>query len=177
MSNNNFIAGIAIGAAIGSVASWLFVKKKYERIVQEEVESVRAAFERYHTEVEKIILSEPGECEPAPKEVVKEEYKEIISDSSYSKGNLNNDCSDPYVIAPEELGGEEGEYNILSLTYFSDGVLADDTGEIFNIAGSIGEDALEHFGEYEDEAVHVRNESWNTDFEIFLDERKYSEVY
>lgn len=176
MSKKSFIAGLAIGAVIGSVAAWHFVKKKYEQLVQEEVESVKEAFERYYTEVDKNILdSEPGECEPVT-QVDKEEYKQIVGGNDYVKCDLTNDCSDPYVIAPEELGGEQGEYNILSLTYYSDGVLADDSGEVYNV-GVVGEDSLEHFGDYEDEAVHVRNESWNTDFEIFLDERKYTEVF
>lgn len=178
MSNKKLIVGFAIGALVGSVATWRIVKNKYERLVQEEIESVKAAFERYYTEVEQIITDEPEQeltQEEKKEEVAK--YNTIITESSYSTGGISNDCSDPYVIAPDELGGEEGEYNILSLTYFADGVLADDQGNVFNIADSVGEDSLNHFGDYEDEAVHVRNESWNTDFEIFLSERKYTEVY
>lgn len=176
--NKSFIAGIAIGAVIGSVVSWKIVKNKYEQLVQEEIESVKAAFERYYTEVEELILEKPETpiVEKVSKEE-KEEYKEIVAETSYSSGDLNNECSDPYVIAPEELGGENNEYNILSLTYYADGVLADPTGEVFNIQNAIGEESLEHFGKYEDDVVHVRNESWNTDFEIFLDERNYTEVF
>lgn len=178
MGNKKLIVGFAIGALAGSVAAWRILKKKYEQLVQEEIESVKVAFERYYSETQSEVIQNSTE-EPVAenKQEVVAEYKEVIANSAYSKGNLNNDCSDPYVIAPEELGGEQGEYNILSLTYFSDGVLADDQGEVFNIAAAIGEDALDHFGDYEDEAVHVRNESWNTDFEVFLDERKYTEVF
>ena len=177
MSKKSLIVGFAIGAVTGSIAAWHFLNKKYEQLVQEEIESVKAAFERYYTEVENIILEKPVVEETQVSKEEKEEYKEVVVETSYSSCDLTNGCSDPYVITPEELGGEQGEYNILSLTYFSDGVLADDRGEVINIANAIGEEALEHFGVYEDDAVHVRNESWNTDFEIFLDERKYTEVF
>lgn len=177
MSKKSLIVGFAIGAVTGSIAAWHFLNKKYEQLVQEEIESVKAAFERYYTEVENIILEKPVVEETQVSKEEKEEYKEVVSETSYSSCDLTNGCSDPYVITPEELGGEQGEYNVLSLTYFSDGVLADDRGEVINIANAIGEEALEHFGIYEDDAVHVRNESWNTDFEIFLDERKYTEVF
>lgn len=177
MSKKSLIVGFAIGAVTGSIAAWHFLNKKYEQLVQEEIESVKAAFERYYTEVENIIIEKPVVEETTVSKEEKEEYKEVVAETSYSSCDLTNGCSDPYVITPEELGGEQGEYNVLSLTYFSDGVLADDRGEVINIANAIGEEALEHFGIYEDDAVHVRNESWNTDFEIFLDERKYTEVF
>lgn len=177
MSKKSLIVGFAIGAVTGSIAAWHFLNKKYEQLVQEEIESVKAAFERYYTEVENIIIEKPVVEETKVSKEEKAEYKEVVAETSYSSCDLTNGCSDPYVITPEELGGEQGEYNILSLTYFSDGVLADDQGEVINIANAIGEEALEHFGVYEDDAVHVRNESWNTDFEIFLDERKYTEVF
>lgn len=177
MSKKSLIVGFAIGAVTGSIAAWHFLNKKYEQLVQEEIESVKAAFERYYTEVENIIIEKPVVEETTVSKEEKAEYKEVVAETSYSSCDLTNGCSDPYVITPEELGGEQGEYNILSLTYFSDGVLADDRGEVINIANAIGEEALEHFGIYEDDAVHVRNESWNTDFEIFLDERKYTEVF
>ena len=175
--NKSFIAGIAIGAVIGSVVSWKIVKNKYEQLVQEEIESVKAAFERYYTEVEELILEKPVVEETKVSKEEKEEYKQVVAETSYSSGDLNNECSDPYVIAPEELGGEQNEYNILSLTYYADGVLADSTGEVYNIQNAIGDDALDNFGKYEDDVVHVRNESWNTDFEIFLDTRNYTEVF
>ena len=66
---------------------------------------------------------------------------------------------------------------MFSLTYFADGILADDVGTIFDIELSIGSESLKHFGEYEDDAIHVRNTSLENDYEVLLDVRKYSEVY
>ena len=33
-----------LGAAVGSVATWQYTKKKYERIAQEEIDSVKEIF-------------------------------------------------------------------------------------------------------------------------------------
>lgn len=82
----------------------------------------------------------------------------------------------PYVIAPEEFG-EMDDYETVSLTYYSDGVLTDDfDNEIEDVEGMVGEDSLDHFGEYEDDSVFVRNDRYKTDYEILLDLRKYSDV-
>ena len=39
----------------------------------------------------------------------------------------------------------------------------------------VGEDSLEHFGEYEEDAVYVLNDLIKTDFEILLVESRYYE--
>ena len=38
------IISFAAGAAIGSVATWMLVKNKYEQIAQEEIEEVREVY-------------------------------------------------------------------------------------------------------------------------------------
>ena len=45
--NRTLLSNIAIfaaGAAIGSAVTWIFAKKKYERIADEEIESVKREF-------------------------------------------------------------------------------------------------------------------------------------
>lgn len=82
----------------------------------------------------------------------------------------------PYIISPEEFG-ENPYYDTISLTYYSDKVLTDeDDIEIEDVDGLIGEDSLNHFGEYEDDSVFVRNDELQTDYEILLDERAYYDI-
>lgn len=80
----------------------------------------------------------------------------------------------PYVISPEEFDELEG-YTPISLTYFADGVLADENGVIVDDVEEIIGDALEHFGEYEEDAVFARNDAKRCDYEILKDERTYAE--
>lgn len=82
----------------------------------------------------------------------------------------------PYVIPPEQFGDDE-EYEQISLTYYADGVLADENDEVIeDVEDAVGIDSLNHFGEYEDDSVFVRNDARKCDYEILLDQRTYSEV-
>ena len=81
-----------------------------------------------------------------------------------------------YIIRPDEFG-EYDDYDAISLTYYADHILTDEDDEIVeDIEDKIGFDALSHFGEYEEDSVFVRNDRIKCDYEILLDQRKYSEV-
>ena len=82
--------------------------------------------------------------------------------------------SKPYVISPDEFG--DCEYITVSLSYYLDGIVTNEQGKIVtNIDELIGEDFADHFGEYEDDSVFVRNDRLGMDFEILKDYRDYYE--
>ena len=82
----------------------------------------------------------------------------------------------PYVIAPYDFGTLD-DYHQIELTYYADGILEDAEGNIVTDADElIGPKALTTFGEYEEDAVHVRNEYLRTDFEILRDYSTYDEA-
>ena len=94
----------------------------------------------------------------------------------YSDVGKEEDKPAPYVISPDEFGGVE-EYEKISLSYYADGILADDDDEVMENADEIvGLDSLTHFGEYEDDSVFVRNDVMKCDYEILLDHRNYKDV-
>lgn len=83
---------------------------------------------------------------------------------------------EPTIISPEELGELEG-YDVIGLIFYADRVLTDDMNEpVDNADEIIGHDALNHFGEYNDDSVCVRNDKLKVDYEILLDDRRYSDV-
>lgn len=83
---------------------------------------------------------------------------------------------EPYTITPDEFGEMDG-YQQISLTYYADGTLADEDDRIIeDVEGEIGSDNLEKFGEYEDDAVFVRNDFYRCDYEILMDHRNYDDV-
>lgn len=174
------VASLAIGAGIGSVVTWAILKKKYQEQVQREVASIKEAYQQVMDQVEQ---SEPTEGSTEEETVVEEdpelgEYMEIVKENGYSEETptpLYGAHSAPHIIAPEELG--ETDFEIVSLTYYDDGVLADDWGNVQDIDATIGDESLNHFGDYEDDAIHVRNHQLETDYEVLLEERTYSEVF
>ena len=83
----------------------------------------------------------------------------------------------PYIITPEDFG--EYGYSTVSLTYYADDVLTyeDDDELIDNRDEIVGDDAVNHFGEYEDDSVFVRNDAKKCDYEILYDQRNYHDIY
>lgn len=174
------------GAGIGSVCTWHLLKRKYELISQEEIDSVKAAYASRETNeklgksfqdgIENVEKNEAGDNEDLKK------YTSIISKGGYTDYSRDVEkerrafVEKPYVISPEEFGEFE-EYEKISLTYYSDGVLADENDEEINDVDEIvGEKSLTHFGEYEDDSVFVRNDRLKCDYEILLDQRNYSDI-
>lgn len=82
----------------------------------------------------------------------------------------------PYVISPDEFSSSPPGYSAQPLDYFTDGILADGWGVKLDIEDTIGEEALEHFGEYADDLVYVRNERLEVDYEVTKDPRPYYEA-
>lgn len=165
------------GAAVGAISAWKFAKTKYEAIAQEEIDSVKKAYSKISSDIKE----RAAEAETANK------YSAIIHNEGYVKneGVLSADENEqqlkpiynpPYIITPDEFA-ENYEYDTIDITYFSDGVLADENDEpLEDIDNTIGKDAIKHFGEYEQDTVYVRNERLKCDYEIIRDERKYSDV-
>ena len=85
--------------------------------------------------------------------------------------------TEPYVISPYDFGDLD-EYAQIELTYYEgDDILEDDEYNIITDRDElIGPKALFTFGEYEDDAVFVRNERLRTDFQILKDYRSYTEA-
>lgn len=183
------------GAAIGSVVTWKLIEKKYKDLADEEIESVIETFKNRKPRITKDNVKETVEKVinkyKEPKEIIEdivtaerysiENEEEIDEDdeSNYTV-NVDNDIEvvTPYVITPEQFG-EYNEYGTKTLTYYADNVLTDEidnpiTSEEMVIM--IGPDALDHFGEYEDDSVYIRDEMNEMDYEILKSEKKFSEI-
>lgn len=185
MSKLSSFAIFATGAVVGAAASWYFAKTKYERIAQEEIDSVKEVFSK------RAVSEEETECNDISskdEEVDMMEYAKELDREGYTdysnlddsvtieKKDMGDPDAEPYVIPPDEFG-ELDDYSEISLTYYSDHILADDFDDpIEDIPGTVGFDSLTHFGEYEDDSVFVRNDRLKCDYEILLDNRKYADV-
>lgn len=169
----------AAGAAIGSVVTWKFIEERYKRIAQEEIDSMNEYYRsKYNVEDD----SEEDASEPVDENQIDiREYAKKLADQKYVDYS-NLDATDdeevdnverPYVVAPEEFGELEG-YETITLYYHSDGVLTDDQNEIVeDVDDVVGADFSDHFGEYEDDSVFVRNDAKRVDYEILYDPSTY----
>lgn len=173
------------GAALGSFVTWKLLRDKYEQIVQDEINSVKEVFAKKEScDNEESILAEESEHNEKPSII---EYAAKLRENGYTNYSdsenkaivhkeENDSVPEPYVISPEEFGEFE-EYDTVSLTYYADHVLADDNDDaIEDVDDVVGTKSLSHFGEYEDDSVFVRNDRLKCDYEILLDQRKFSDV-
>ena len=196
----------AAGAAIGSAVTWKIVKTKYERITQEEIESVKKEYNNLInlTKKEKSVQNESedetsddeeyypddDERELTEHERQMVEYYKLTSRYRGSSDTENGKEGDegeeeesddelydngPYAISPEDFNNSPG-YSCQPLDYYSDGILADGWGIEVDIDDTIGEEALNHFDEYVDDVVYVRNEAKEIDYEVTRDPRTYEEA-
>lgn len=190
MSNKNCILPIfMIGAVAGSICTWLLLRRKYELIAQEEINSVKAtysvrggSFKAVNPFSEDCHKNIKESADDSQEEEDLKKYAAIIQEEGYvdysriTRERGAGTVKKPYVISPEEFGEFE-EYEQISLTYYADKVLTDEDNEkVDKVEEIIGEESLTHFGEYEDDSVFVRNERLKIDYEILLDRRNYSEV-
>ena len=171
------------GTLIGSVVTYKMIKDKYEQLAQEEIDSVKQEF---GIGVKKTEPEEPVKQieEKTNNTSTLKEYDKILRNQKYTKySNSETDenkeetrVDRPYVIAPEEFD-ELDDYESNELTYYSCGTLADDCDNIIDDVDEIvGDDFAEHFGEYEDDSVYIRNDALKCDYAIMRDYRRYSEV-
>ena len=189
MSKATGFVMFVLGAAVGSVATWQYTKKKYEQIAQEEIDSVKEIFSRRESAAD-VEITAP---EPQTAKVGKPEEKPDISEyaarleregyTNYSNARAGEKKEEqeamemkPYVISPEEFGEFE-DYERISLSYYADQILADEDDEkVEDVDNVVGLESLTHFGEFEDDSVFVRNDRLKCDYEILLDQRTYSDV-
>lgn len=182
---NSVITGFSflLGMGIGAYVTYMYVKDMYAEIAQEEINSVKEAYAEKAKNLKRDDITEDEKKEKADKAKNKpdiSEYAAKLKESGYTNyseiSQEDNDVEVPYVIAPEDYG-ENDEYETISLTYYSDGVLTDEDDEVITNPGElVGKDFASHFGDYEDDSVFIRNDERKIDFEILMDYRTYQDV-
>ena len=185
----SYILAFSAGGAIGATVAWKMLETKYERIAQEKIKSIKEAYtapaQSAVIEDEKVSDLETNESN------VIEEYQDTVQDYIYERPSQPVqqytdytmitkpvefvDDDEPYVIEPIQAGDDD--YEITTYTLYGDGVLADEMNmPVEDIKGTVGREYANHFGEYDDEAVYIRNDRLRTDFEVLREGRTYAEL-
>lgn len=157
------VLAFSIGSAVGFIFSRSYFKTKYEKIADEEIESMRQHFK--------------NKMEPQ-KETIKvlDDFFKEISPSVFPEKDLDENPSDvkeehisaPYVISPEEYYDSDNTNERITLDYYAeDRILADDDHAMLeDVEAAVGHGWENRFGEFVNGAVYVRNESRGCDYEI-----------
>lgn len=199
MSNKSALFGAFIaGAATGALATYKFVKDKYEKLAKDEAESFAAKLKELRQNEVAPLPTEPESDEkkdsdkPKPldaNDAARHAYENMVNNLGYtdysaiSQGKPVSQTKPvpvdpPQVIDPDEIG-EYDDYRVITLLYFTDHILADHDGNIVSREEAdelLGPDALDRFGEYEEDAVHVRNDARKCYYEVLMEGRLYSDL-
>lgn len=166
MNKFRYVLTFLAGSALGAAASFLLLRKKFDE--------QRLYFENKYGSSD----TDNGDTPDTPDEKSHDISKEDMMD--YYKNKTPNDISEtpekakvPHVIHPDDFGMLD--YDTITLTLYFDGVVADDND--FVVDGDIlGDDWKNHFGEFEPDAVYVRNDILKADYEILRDNNKFSDI-
>lgn len=198
MNKLGTVIAFLAGTAIGGMAAWRVANERYAKISEEDILSVKEAFrnreQKLKDEIEELKSKlEVTECleeeEKVPSTILStnehqdkgdiNEYVRMVNRTKYAHTSVpqkeDHSVEAPYVISPEEFGEMDG-YTQISLTYFEDDdILSDENGVIIDDPEEIVGDALNHFGDYEEDSVFVRSDPKRCDYEILKNLRSYSE--
>lgn len=173
------------GGLLGAVIAYKYQEDRYAEKCKKDIEELNAYYQMNANKSKKKEKKQVIKEEEPPKE--KEEQEDVnkfknnaeVNDyTKYSEEQIGENLErlEPYVISPLEFGEDAG-FEQVSLRYYADGYVADLDLQTVDIDETIGYDSLNHFGEYEEDSVYVRNEHLLTDFEILKDSRKFKDVY
>lgn len=177
MNKGLIVLAFSLGAAVGAVVTWKLVKDKYEKIADEEIEEAKAY---YNDRLEELEYKE----EDANRlQEARDKLDSYISKLNYDghetkegDENVTGERKGLHVISYDDFVDCEYE-DVVSLTYYSNGVLTDDFGTpIDNVIETVGPDALNAFGRYEedgDDCVYVRDDDHELLYEILYDTGSY----
>lgn len=153
-------------------------------ILKQEIESMRQDTEEETTvdeeELEEYrnIVSQYNHPEYADALVRKRELQ--MADAKKAEEDMTEERQEPfYIIKPDEFGTID-DYELVNLTWYADGILADEFDNIIGeeeIEERIGSEALIEIGKYLPKFIHVRNDDLEIDYEIGEDPRNYCDIY
>lgn len=188
---NNGVAigiGVGIGLILGAGGSFIVcntvMRNKYEQQLLEDVESAKVEYRKLVKELKKKQEAEIAEAEKSIKskanlnkpalDIQRTQYMSIAKEyGADKKPEIRIE-----VIAPEDFGlMDEDGFTSEELMYFADGILVNEDDEIIENADSlVGTEFADHFGEYEDDSVYIRNYANKTDFCILKSLKTYKEA-
>ena len=190
MNSIKYALIFAAGFGVGIAATYKTVKKYYEQIAQEEIDSVKERYGRGHIESEPVDEENTEETVNLYKKIIGEEdykdYSEISRkppEEKTQKEEVSEEVTsvrtEKYLIPETDFMNREDEgYDYATLHYYSkDGIVVDDNGEpVVDVEEKIGFSSLARFGEFESDAIYIRNEKYKCDYEVLLELGDFEET-
>lgn len=182
MNKAAYIVSFLCGAVVGAVAMSIYKDRKTEPEAASPMDDDGEDIDTSDIEV----ITEDEYIERVTNEIAGKDpelvnaLNNVLTKLGYQTGDHTNpDAEDgPYIIAPDDFG-DFSDYDAMSMTLFSDGVLVDDQMRpVDDIEHCVGLDYMKYFGVYpkEPDTVYIRNDELCCDYEIVRDLRTFKEI-
>lgn len=183
------------GAAVGGLTATIYFKRKIDSLEEEYQKIATDAYNKYVGEfnsaaknVDEFAVNYPTEDVQITSNIAnrgctlgidvgndEDEYTEIVKEYNNQEENETEDNIMPYIITPEEYGGDD-DYDTKVLTAFTDKVVLDEDNCMADI---------EYFGDAinkkiyskknKDTSIFVRDENEKIDYEIIKENISYED--
>ena len=189
------------GCAVGGIGASLYLKDVYRRYAQEEIDSVIDR-ERHKRETEACSYGRAVEDSTEDEERIEQakeaaknaankssitEYANVVKKEGYKD---YSEYSKPEPVEEKEVNanpisyilpsefGDEDAYEQIELTYYADGILADEEGDLVqDIDLTVGNEFDEHFGEYDGAMVYIKNDVMKAYYMIYMSDDCYRDIF
>ena len=174
-----FFAGVGAGAYIG----YTIAKKKYENLADEEVASVKEAYEnkykaeKFRKKVDEVatmaedIAKENGYVRTGVEVNIVDE-DDVFEDDFPKEERAEN----PYIIDVHDFEDFYHGFEKTCVTYYAgNNVLINDEMEEIDVNSNIGIGNVNHLLEQESVTAFIRNERLGTDFEVLFEDGEYTD--
>lgn len=153
----------ATGFLGGSISAYFALKKRFDILMEEEIQSVKESYEKLNSsDIE-------DSCEESDDIVGQFIYNDDDQNTPGEQEEPQKNFEVPYLIPPNEFNEVYG-YETATLTLYSDGVIADEDMEIVDDVDEIlGEENLQQLRDGETNCVYIRNDSKYCDYEVLID--------
>lgn len=177
--NSYILAGVSFlaGAAVSGVVTWFAAKKRYERIHREEMDAVWADVQgkkKASKSTNELKSDEMIYPDPTDKPDLFEMAAKIQQEEGYyNPDNIPTTDDTIYEITANDL--DEDRYKRIDLTYYADGILADDGDyPVRDLKNTVGENFAALFKNRDE--IFIRNEKFRIDYDIVISQLTYGEM-
>ena len=168
------------GAAIGSIATYKIVTSRYE-IIEDEPEEKEETKDEDEAKNEKESEDSSEDLKRCA-EIIKEHGYRSYSNPNVppeeddcNEGEIDMENGDIRILTPDEFA-EDRAYDTETWFLFTDGVVTDAYHHVIEDPKAYIGDAINNFGEYEEDSVYIRNDGTMTDYELLRDVQTWKEA-
>ena len=200
-----FVGGLAVGVVSSYlVLSNYFEKREdeerkfliahYEKKLETAAKAAKAAEQKGDEVAEETVNDQQtNERPPADVGIIMEGHRSVENYRNYSgmykRSNVgmpmyeedhpddDDDNAPPRPISPTDLNKHVGYAQIILRYFTEDGVLADDSGNVYDVASTIGPDGLQSIGKYEADTGYITDEAIRVDYIIERVENSYEDAF